>query len=216
MVWYIAESVVGGVGGLAIGAHHTFRRSAFHSFPRRRRYRLAMADPGDYYRLLEVHPEASEEAIRAGYHRLVKKHHPDVSPSAESAALTMRLNDAYDCLRDPVRRARYDDLRGLGALPEVGVSTAHVVVEEVDPGSPRLTFQVGLHQAGGPPYDPSRHAVAFRFWPPWDPSQVVASSDVRALPATVTVTMDLTGLGLAPSAELSGDVEVVVRRRSGA
>lgn len=61
----------------------------------------------DYYRILQVHPQAEEEVIQAAYRRLARKYHPDASGGDDDAAM-QELNEAYAVLSDPVQRAEYD------------------------------------------------------------------------------------------------------------
>lgn len=65
----------------------------------------------DYYTLLGVSPTADEIVIRAAYKALLRKYHPDVNPSADASAHTMKLNAAYEILGDLKRRAAYDVAR---------------------------------------------------------------------------------------------------------
>jgi curved DNA-binding protein CbpA len=69
-----------------------------------------MASP-DYYAILQVHPEADREVIGAAYRRLAAKYHPDVSTSPDAAEKMKQLNEAYEVISDPARRAAYDRSR---------------------------------------------------------------------------------------------------------
>lgn len=63
----------------------------------------------DYYRILGVKREATEKEVRSAYRRLARQHHPDVNPSNPDAANRFReVNEAYEVLSDPQKRARYD------------------------------------------------------------------------------------------------------------
>lgn len=62
----------------------------------------------DYYEVLQVSPRAEPEVVRAAYRSLARKYHPDHGGSGERM---MALNDAWDVLGDPVRRAAYDATR---------------------------------------------------------------------------------------------------------
>jgi curved DNA-binding protein CbpA len=65
----------------------------------------------DPYKILQVDPEAEDEVIEAAYRRLARKYHPDISPGPESQARMVRINQAWDLLRDPGRRAAVDRAR---------------------------------------------------------------------------------------------------------
>lgn len=62
----------------------------------------------NYYQILQVDPAAEPEVIRAAYKRLSIKYHPDTNPSAGSHQRMQELNEAYQVLKDPARRAHYD------------------------------------------------------------------------------------------------------------
>src|SRR5258708_12281855 len=67
------------------------------------------------YDTLEVIPTASAETIQAAYRSLISRYHPDkvaaLGPELQAVAnaRTKEINHAYDVLRDPVRRASYDE-----------------------------------------------------------------------------------------------------------
>ncbi len=65
----------------------------------------------DPYKTLQVDPEAEDEVIEAAYRRLARKYHPDVAPGAESEQRMVRINQAWEVLRDPIRRAAIDRAR---------------------------------------------------------------------------------------------------------
>jgi molecular chaperone DnaJ len=63
----------------------------------------------DYYDLLGVGRAADDAAIKAAYRRLAKEHHPDRKNGCkESEARFKAINEAYDVLKDPQKRAAYD------------------------------------------------------------------------------------------------------------
>ena len=63
----------------------------------------------DYYRVLRVDPEASEELIRRTYRQLAKTYHPDANPDNRAAEDAFKeISEAYETLIDPEKRRRYD------------------------------------------------------------------------------------------------------------
>ncbi len=63
----------------------------------------------DYYETLGLSREASEQDIKAAFRRLAKDCHPDRHPTDKSAETKFKeLNEAYEALRDPQKRAAYD------------------------------------------------------------------------------------------------------------
>jgi hypothetical protein len=66
----------------------------------------------DAYVVLGVSPHASEKVLRAGFVRRAKELHPDVRPGDPTATADMiRLNQAWEVLRDPALREAYDWLQ---------------------------------------------------------------------------------------------------------
>ena len=71
----------------------------------------------DYYATLGVEPSAGEAEIKTAYRRLARKYHPDVSKEAGAEEKFKAVNEAYEALRDPEKRAAYDQLRAQGYRP---------------------------------------------------------------------------------------------------
>jgi len=71
----------------------------------------------DYYEILGVEPTAGEAEIKTAYRRLARKLHPDVSKEAGAEEKFKAVNEAYEALRDPQKRAAYDQLRTRGYRP---------------------------------------------------------------------------------------------------
>jgi curved DNA-binding protein len=65
----------------------------------------------DYYEVLGVPRTASPEDIKSAFRKLARKHHPDVAKDKASAEAKFKeVNEAYEVLRDPDKRKRYDEL----------------------------------------------------------------------------------------------------------
>jgi len=64
----------------------------------------------DYYEVLGVSRDASQDQIQKAFRKLARKYHPDVNPSPEAEEKFKQLNEAYEVLRDPEKRKRYDAL----------------------------------------------------------------------------------------------------------
>ena len=69
----------------------------------------------DYYETLGVAREASGEEIKQAYRALARKHHPDVSEDKSVAEHRFKeINEAYEVLSDPNKRAQYDRFGSAG------------------------------------------------------------------------------------------------------
>ena len=64
----------------------------------------------DYYGTLGVSREASQHDIKRAYRKLAHKYHPDVSKESDAEARFKDVGEAYEALKNPERRAAYDDL----------------------------------------------------------------------------------------------------------
>lgn len=63
----------------------------------------------DYYKILGVNKDASQEAIKKAYKKLARKHHPDLNPNDPDAQRRFQeINEANEVLSDPEKRKKYD------------------------------------------------------------------------------------------------------------
>ncbi len=68
-----------------------------------------MATQTDYYATLEVARDADGATLKSAYRKLAMKYHPDRNPGDASCEAKFKaINEAYDCLKDPQKRAAYD------------------------------------------------------------------------------------------------------------
>ncbi|HOG46485.1 MAG TPA: molecular chaperone DnaJ [Anaerolineae bacterium] len=67
-----------------------------------------MAEKRDYYEVLGVGRQATDEELKKAFRRLARQYHPDVNKSPDAEARFKEVNEAYEVLRDPDRRAAYD------------------------------------------------------------------------------------------------------------
>lgn len=117
---------------------------------------VAADRPFDPYKVLQVDPEADPEVIQAAYRRLAQKFHPDVAPGPEAALRMVAINQAWQVLRDPERRAAHDLER---RAPQGRV-----------PGTTRPAE--GLGAAGRPPGNPSGSVMSFGRYAGWSLGEI--------------------------------------------
>lgn len=93
--------------------------------------------PIDPYAILGLARDATPQQVATAYRRLAKQFHPDLHPDKEVAARMRRLNEAWEILSSPERRAAYDAGRPARSVPANGHWGASR--DPIRPASPTTT-----------------------------------------------------------------------------
>jgi len=120
--------------------------------------------PPDFYRVLQVDPEADPEVVQAAYRVLARKLHPDLTGDESGMK---RLNEAWDALRDPARRSAYDVERSQR------LATADVATPKAGPSSSRVMKTLVEDHAGPAPGNPLGPVVTFGRYEGWSIGEIV-------------------------------------------
>ena len=128
----------------------------------------------DYYAVLGVSESASPEEIKKVYSKLARKYHPDVSKEENADEKFKDVGEAYEVLKDPEKRAEYDELKKYGARKDgsfqrpPGWESASGFggggYTEADPGQFSDFFEeiFGGGRRGGAGFGGQRHSMRMR------------------------------------------------------
>lgn len=84
----------------------------------------------DYYTILGVQRQSSEEEIKAAFKQLAKIHHPDVAEDKGTSAIKFaEINEAYETLGDSQKRKDYDNAQSKALVTDLDASAKQVVDE---------------------------------------------------------------------------------------
>ncbi len=80
-----------------------------------------MAEKRDYYEVLGLQKGAAADEIEKAYRKLAKENHPDLHPDDKQAEARFKeINEAYEILSDPDKKAKYDQFGYAGVDPNFG------------------------------------------------------------------------------------------------
>src|SRR4249920_66502 len=114
-----------------------------------------MAQTRDYYGVLGVASNASQDEIKKAYRRLAKRYHPDANQNdPKSADRFKEISEAYQVIGDAEKRKQYDDMRRLGAFGFGGGASSGGARRGPSPGGARPgQGGAGAGGAGGFDFD---------------------------------------------------------------
>jgi len=108
-----------------------------------------LLDREDYYQILGVDSDASSEEIKQAFRKKALNVHPDLKRRASESKLRQageemkKLNLAYEVLRDPIKKIKYDSVR---AIPKPVVDPLFIHFSDVEPGEiKRASFIIRNH-----------------------------------------------------------------------
>lgn len=134
-----------------------------------------------YYQILMVDPSADHDIMGVVYRRLAQRYHPDIDPSDDARQRMTEINQAWQVLRDPEKRTKYD--RELANRRDRRASDRYIrrtPVEppadpgaHVPPGAGRTPVESAYGEAGPPPRGMARGTVLdFGRYKGWSLGQI--------------------------------------------
>ena len=121
-----------------------------------------MADKRDYYEVMGISKDASDDEIKKAYRKLAKKYHPDLNPGDKTAEQHFKeVNEAYEVLSDKEKKAPRHQVHYRLLMPAPVPLGAF-------PASPAMPEGIGISASptGGSPFSRRRRAGLRRFaWP---------------------------------------------------
>jgi curved DNA-binding protein CbpA len=131
----------------------------------------------DLYEVLQVHARAEPDVLRAAYRVLARKYHPDHGGDARKM---ITLNDAWDVLGDPVKRAAYDASRAASSGPAAAEGQSAPMAspaptrstERPAPQPAAIHRTTDVAHAGPPPGRPSGTVLDFGRYSGWSLGEI--------------------------------------------
>jgi curved DNA-binding protein CbpA len=131
----------------------------------------------NYYQILMVDQAADADIMAVVHRRLAQRYHPDMDPGEDAKLRMLEINQAYDVLRNPERRARYD--QELAARRDRRTSDRYVK-RPADPGpistgASAAGASSAYGEAGPPPRGVARGSILdFGRYKGWSLGQIAA------------------------------------------
>jgi curved DNA-binding protein CbpA len=131
----------------------------------------------NYYQILMVDQAADADIMAVVHRRLAQRYHPDMDPGEDAKQRMLEINQAYDVLRNPERRARYDQEL---ASRRDRRSADRYVKRPTDPGptptgASAMSTANAYGEAGPPPRGVARGSVLdFGRYKGWSLGQIAA------------------------------------------
>lgn len=138
---------------------------------------MASMNEKDYYAILEVEHDATDEQIRRAFQQKARKLHPDVNKAPDAEERFKEVSEAYAVLSDPDKRRRYDAMRSGNPFAGAGAGYGSPSQPEGDPFAGMGGFGWGF-PFGGMGYAGGRSARHSRSYNPQAGGDVVYQLDL--------------------------------------